>query len=80
MSKAIATTTNILSGDRVNVQLSWMKEDFQFSYASTQLNFVPKSAQRILMEQPELRQQFIGAFDLYKMDNKLVSNEVNVES
>jgi hypothetical protein len=32
------------------------------------------------MEQPELRQQFIGAFDLYKMDNKLVSNEVNVES
>jgi hypothetical protein len=50
MSKAIATTTNILSGDRVNVQLSWMKEDFQFSYASTQLNFVPKSAQRILME------------------------------
>jgi hypothetical protein len=42
MSKAVATRTNILSGDRVNVQLFWMKEDFQFSYASTQLNFVPK--------------------------------------
>lgn len=80
MSKVVATGANILSGDRVNVQLSWMKEDFQFSYASTQLNFVPKNAQRILMEQPELRQQFIGAFDLYKMDNKLVSYEVNAKS
>lgn len=56
-----------------------MKEDFQFSYASTQLNFVPKSAKKILMEQPELRQQFIRAFNLYKMEKNLVSDEVNVK-